>query len=50
MLGMQYVLETIPGYGVNVHPFWSPDGSHKTLYVSSGVDNIIHMYKVEFDY
>ncbi|KAF8852570.1 hypothetical protein BDZ45DRAFT_749457 [Acephala macrosclerotiorum] len=45
-----YELENIPGYGVNVHPFWSPDGSHKTLYLSSGQNNIIHMYKLEFEF
>ncbi|TVY65638.1 hypothetical protein LSUE1_G006974 [Lachnellula suecica] len=45
-----YVIETVLGYGVNVHPFWSPDGSHKTLYISSGWNNTIHMYKLDFDY
>ncbi|TVY92811.1 hypothetical protein LAWI1_G003508 [Lachnellula willkommii] len=44
-----YYIETVLGYGVNVHPFWSPGGSHKTLYVSSGWDNVIHMYKLDFD-
>ncbi|TVY39241.1 hypothetical protein LCER1_G009219 [Lachnellula cervina] len=45
-----YDIETVLGYGVNVHPFWSPDGSHQTLYVSSGWDNVINMYKLDFDY
>ncbi|TVY33186.1 hypothetical protein LOCC1_G007936 [Lachnellula occidentalis] len=45
-----YNIESIMGYGVNVHPFWSPDGSHQTLYVSSGWNNVINMYKLDFDF
>lgn len=45
-----YSLATVPGYGVNIHPEFSPDGSHKTLYISSGINNIIEMHEINFNY
>lgn len=45
----EYGLLHVLGYGVNVHPMWSPGGSHKTIYISSGWANIITMYRVDFD-
>ena len=45
----EYYLLQVPGYGVNVHPELSPDGNHQVLYISSGAENIITMYKIEFN-
>jgi len=46
----EYGIMTTHCYGVNVHPEMSPDGDHKVLYVSSGIGNVITMYKLEFDF
>jgi hypothetical protein len=47
----EYGLLHVLGYGVSVHPEWSPrgDGSDREIYISSGWGNIITMYKVNFD-
>ena len=46
----EYGLLHALGYAVGVHPQWSPggDGSHKEIYISSGWQNVITMYKVNF--
>ncbi|KAL5325306.1 hypothetical protein ACEPPN_006431 [Leptodophora sp. 'Broadleaf-Isolate-01'] len=46
----QYGLAGRVGYGVNVHPEFSPGGSHRVLFVSSGAGDGIMMYKLEFKY
>lgn len=46
----EYGLLHVLGYGVSVHPQWSPggDSSDREIYISSGWGNVITMYKVNF--
>ncbi|KAK0105074.1 hypothetical protein ONS96_004477 [Cadophora gregata f. sp. sojae] len=44
----RYILTIQCGYGINVHPEFSPGGDHRVLYISSGAADGITMYKVEF--
>ncbi|KAG4436532.1 hypothetical protein IFR05_007970 [Cadophora sp. M221] len=46
----QYGVAGQVGYGVNVHLEFSPGGSHRVLYISSGAGDGIMMYKLEFKY
>ena len=44
------IIKGVSGYGTMVHPEYSPDGSHKVLYVSQGPNTIFDVWKVTFDY
>ncbi|KAL2062074.1 hypothetical protein VTL71DRAFT_6340 [Oculimacula yallundae] len=47
----EYTVASEVGYGINVHPEFSPNGDHSTLYVSSGAaDGVIRMRKLVFKY
>ncbi|PVH75686.1 hypothetical protein DL98DRAFT_316304 [Cadophora sp. DSE1049] len=46
----RYILTVECGYEINVHPQFSPGGNHRILYISSGAQDGITMYKVEFKY
>ena len=44
------IIKGVQGYGSMVHPEYSPDGSHKSLYVSQGPNTVFNVWKVTFDY
>ena len=44
------LIKGVQGYGSMVHPEYSPDGSHKSLYISQGPNTVFNVWKVTFDY
>lgn len=42
--------EGLTGYGLEVHPSYSPNGDHSELYVSIGQGGVFYMYKLSFYY
>ena len=44
------ILAINTGYGINVHPQFSPGGDHRILYVSRGTQDGITMHRAEFKY
>ncbi len=48
LIAIEYSLLAVTGYAVNVHPEMSSSGQE--LFLSSGIDNYIYMYKVDFNF